>query len=318
MRACSIWSLFPTCQVRVVRFYVSWLPPSAFRLPSASSCSSSSSAGPQPRVSTPSVPCRTSTASIHAKCSLPDLHREYARQVFRENPRPVFPAGPQPRESTPSVPCREHWAWILAEYLACILAVEVRQGTLGVDSRGWGPAGNTWRGFSRLRSGTEHWAWILAVEVRQGTPPERMPKDMPDRMPDRTSDRVPDRNVMMGITRSKVFFFNGTNFVNLPNDLTFHDLLIFVPACFIDSPSFHRTELHACPFLTYYVDLHGRWQACPSIIFSDFKGFHHECWKLKEGTKAVHVKESKQHFEPTQNINFRTKSDLFSINAAKF
>ena len=35
-------------------------------------------AGPQPRVSTPSVPCRTSTASIHAKCSLPDLMR-YAR-----------------------------------------------------------------------------------------------------------------------------------------------------------------------------------------------------------------------------------------------
>ena len=30
-------------------------------------------AGPQPRPSTPSVPCRTSTASIHAKCSLPDL-----------------------------------------------------------------------------------------------------------------------------------------------------------------------------------------------------------------------------------------------------
>ena len=30
-------------------------------------------AGPHLRVSTPSVPCRTSTASIHAKCSLPDL-----------------------------------------------------------------------------------------------------------------------------------------------------------------------------------------------------------------------------------------------------
>ena len=43
-------------------------------------------AGPQPRPSTPSVPCRTSTASIHAKCSLPDLNREYPRQVF--------PAGP--------------------------------------------------------------------------------------------------------------------------------------------------------------------------------------------------------------------------------
>ena len=56
-------------------------------------------AGPQPRVSTPSVPCRTSTTiipaqcsrrtsttTIHAQCSLPDLNREYLRQVF--------PAGP--------------------------------------------------------------------------------------------------------------------------------------------------------------------------------------------------------------------------------
>ena len=55
-------------------------------------------AGPQPRPSTPSVPCRTSTTTIHAQCSLPDLNREH--------PRPVFPAGPQPRVSTPSVPCR--------------------------------------------------------------------------------------------------------------------------------------------------------------------------------------------------------------------
>ena len=43
-------------------------------------------AGPQPRVSPSSVPCRTSTTTIHAQCSLPDLNREYPRQVF--------PAGP--------------------------------------------------------------------------------------------------------------------------------------------------------------------------------------------------------------------------------
>ena len=103
-------------------------PPASFRrlLSPAASClfSSSSSpdlnhdhpcpvfpAGPQPRSSTPSVPCRTSTTIIHAsvpcrtstatipaQCSLPDLNRDH--------PRPVFPAGPQPRSSTPSVPCR--------------------------------------------------------------------------------------------------------------------------------------------------------------------------------------------------------------------
>ena len=64
-------------------------------------------AGPQPRPSTPSVPCRTSTASIHAQCSLPDLNREYPCQVF--------PAGPQPRPSTPSVPCRTSTASIHAK-----------------------------------------------------------------------------------------------------------------------------------------------------------------------------------------------------------
>ena len=148
---------FPTCQVRVVRFYVSCLlppPPHAScllppRRPSAASClvlllfvvlvvlvdrvvlvqlrsaihsvrcrTSTTTihaqcslpdlnhdhprpvfpAGPQPRPSPPSVPCRTSTTTIPAQCSLPDLNHDH--------PRPVFPAGPQPRVSTPSVPCR--------------------------------------------------------------------------------------------------------------------------------------------------------------------------------------------------------------------
>ena len=136
---------FPTCQVRVVRFYVSCLPlPLLPLLPSAPAfrlaclllvllvllvqlrsaihivrCRTSTTtihaqrslpdlnhdhprpvfpAGPQPRVSPPSVPCRTSTTTIHAQCSLSDLNHDH--------PRPLFPAGPQPRVSTPSVPCR--------------------------------------------------------------------------------------------------------------------------------------------------------------------------------------------------------------------
>ena len=116
--------------MRVVRFYQSCLLPPAFRSclplplplplpPPASSSSSSSSssncdprstlfgAGPQPRPSTPSVPCRTSTTTIHAQCSLPDLNHNH--------PRPVFPAGPQPRPSTPSVPCRTSTASIPAQ-----------------------------------------------------------------------------------------------------------------------------------------------------------------------------------------------------------
>ena len=140
------------------------LPPSAFRLPSASSCSSSSArpqprestpsvpAGPQPRESTPSVPCRTSTARIHAQCSLPDLNRDHPRQVF--------PAGPQPRPSTPSVPCRASTATIHAK---CSLPDLNRENPRPVF-----PAGPQ--------------------------PPERMPKDMPERMPDRMPVRMPEKN----------------------------------------------------------------------------------------------------------------------------
>ena len=119
-----VFLFFPTCQVRVVRFYLSCLvllllpPPPAsssssppplvvllLSLSSSSSCSTATRdpqcslsdlnhdhprpvfpAGPQPRPSTSSVPCRTSTTTIHAPCSLPDLNHDHPRQVF--------PAGP--------------------------------------------------------------------------------------------------------------------------------------------------------------------------------------------------------------------------------
>ena len=93
---------FPTCQVRVVRFYGSCLllssSPLLLLLLNRDPRRTVFSVGPQPRPSTPSVPCRTSTTTIPAQCSLPDLNHDH--------PRPVFPAGPQPRVSTPSVPCR--------------------------------------------------------------------------------------------------------------------------------------------------------------------------------------------------------------------
>ena len=126
--------------------------------------SNSASSGPQPRPSTPSVPCRTSTTTIHAKCSLPDLNRE--------NPRQVFPAGPQPRESTPSVPCRTSTATTHAQ---CSLPDLNRDHLRPVFL----PDLNRENPRQVFPAGPQ--------------PTERMPKDMPDRMPDRTSDRVPDR-----------------------------------------------------------------------------------------------------------------------------
>ena len=85
-------------------------PPRRPRRPPRPNCDPRStvfSVGPQPRPSTPSVPCRTSTTTIHAQCSLPDLNREY--------PGPVFPAGPEPRPSPPSVPCRTSTTTIHAQ-----------------------------------------------------------------------------------------------------------------------------------------------------------------------------------------------------------
>ena len=66
-------------------------------------------AGPQPRPSTPSVPCRTSTTTIHAQCSLP------TSTINHDLPRPVFPAGPRPRPSAPSFPRRTSTTTIRAQ-----------------------------------------------------------------------------------------------------------------------------------------------------------------------------------------------------------
>ena len=155
--------LFPTCQVRVVRFYVSCRSSFSSLLFSSLLFSSLPSAGPQPRPSTPSVRCRTSTTTIHAQCSLPDLNHDHPRPVFaagpQPRPRPVFGAGPQPRPATPSVRCRTSTT---TSHAQCSLP------DLNHDhQRQVFPAGPQ--------------------------PPERVPKEMPDRMSDRTSDRVPDR-----------------------------------------------------------------------------------------------------------------------------
>ena len=64
--------------------------------------------------------------------------------------------------------------------------------------------------------------WDLPSSVCTAGPPDRMPEDMPDRVPEGMPDRMPDKmsdrmprkdlpvttciNVMVGITRSKVFF----------------------------------------------------------------------------------------------------------------
>ena len=89
---------FPTCQVRVVRFYVSCLLLSSPPLLSSS---------PLLLSSPPLLSSSCSTATLDAQCSLSDLNHDH--------PRPVFPAGPQPRPSPPSVPCRTSTTTIHAQ-----------------------------------------------------------------------------------------------------------------------------------------------------------------------------------------------------------
>ena len=96
---CSVF--FPTCQVRVVRFYQSCrllLPPPPPPPPSPrlllppdlnySHPRQVLAAGPQPRPSQPSVGCRTPTTASPAQCWLPDLNHGH--------PGAVLAAGPQP------------------------------------------------------------------------------------------------------------------------------------------------------------------------------------------------------------------------------
>ena len=95
----SCWKrFFPTCQVRVVRFYVSLLLLLLFffLFSSSSSWSSSSSSSP--------------TAMIEARCFLPDLNRDDVSSVFL--------AGPQPRWCELSVPCRTSTAIMRAHVLS--------------------------------------------------------------------------------------------------------------------------------------------------------------------------------------------------------
>ena len=88
--------------MRVVRFYVSCLV-----LLSSSPLPLLGVLLVQLRPAIHSVLCRTSTTTIHAQCSLPDLNHDH--------PRPMFPAGPQPRPSPPSVPCRTSTTTIHAQ-----------------------------------------------------------------------------------------------------------------------------------------------------------------------------------------------------------
>ena len=169
--------LFPTCQVRVVRFYVRCLlllprPPLLLLLSSSSSSSSLSSL---------SSSSSCSTATRDPQCSLSDLNHDH--------PRPVFPAGPQPRPSTPSVPCRTSTTTIPAQCVPC------RTSTASIPAQ---------CSLPDLNHDHPRPVFPAGPQPRVSTPkdmphrvpedmPDRMLEDMPDRMPEGMPDRMPDR-----------------------------------------------------------------------------------------------------------------------------
>ena len=76
---------FPTCQVKIIRFYVNYLlllSSSPLLLLVVLLVVLLVILLVQLRPAIHSVLYRTSTTTIHAQCSLPDLNREYPRQVF--------------------------------------------------------------------------------------------------------------------------------------------------------------------------------------------------------------------------------------------
>ena len=107
-----LFLFFPTCQVRVVRFYVSLFSfsplvvlYSSFLLLLLSSSSSSDlncdpvssvwRAGPQPRAREFSVACRTPTAILRVQCGVPDPIQCGVPDPNRELVSSVWRAGPQ-------------------------------------------------------------------------------------------------------------------------------------------------------------------------------------------------------------------------------
>ena len=94
----TVPAFFPTCQVRVVRFYVSLFSSSfSFSFSSASSsvslscCDSVCSVwhvGPQLRSCEFSVACWTLTAILRVQCGVPDPNRDPANSVWRPGPQP--------------------------------------------------------------------------------------------------------------------------------------------------------------------------------------------------------------------------------------
>ena len=93
--------------------------------------------------------------------------------------------------------------------------------------------------------------------------PEHMPEDMPDRMPNRMSEDMSDRmpedlpvrkciNVMVGITRSKVFFWKAGLVIAftraVPKKQFLRSRFFFFRSAWLDPLQCEKTMFRACIF----------------------------------------------------------------------
>ena len=144
---------FPTCQVRVVRFYQSCSSPP----PSSSSSSSASSSS------------STTPASFHVHCCLANSWpsssptSELSAHCWTSTwdlPSSVRTAGPQP-----------------GTFLAQCAPLDLNLGPAELSAHRW----------------TSTWGLPSSVRTAGPQKPDRMPEDMPDRMSDRMREDMPDK-----------------------------------------------------------------------------------------------------------------------------
>ena len=182
-RLISRSQLFPTCQVRVVRFY--------------QSCS------PHPPPSTPPPPPPLPPPPGSPRPCLHQLRRHSTstsalptrRQSLRQLPRAVGTAGPSDLSGHGWTSTARFWAqWALLDLnckgLSALGTAGPQPGTFRAQ---WAPLDLN-LGPCELSGHRWTSTWNLPSSVGTAGPqrPDRMPEDMPDRMPVRMSDRMPE------------------------------------------------------------------------------------------------------------------------------
>ena len=176
---------FPTCQVRVVRFYVSLLllflssPLLLLRIHSEQPRPVFPTR-PQPRSFEPSVPCRTSTATIGGQCSLPGLNRDHLRPVFlpdfRKNVRKNSECQTERRPENMSERVSEDMSARMSENMSERMSEDMPE-RMSQDM---------------LEKMSEHMPERRSERMSENMS-ERRSENMPERMSERRSDRMLER-----------------------------------------------------------------------------------------------------------------------------